>query len=105
MGCSEVDGKPQAAPELGYLLPHLRAGTIEKNARQHHPLRIAQRSFARGIDCLSTGTVDIHLPAPGKRFAALIGVDSNDISYYSSLGRGDLSVAVEVNGKQLFHSP
>ena len=47
----------------------------------------------------------MHLSAPGKRFSALLGVDSNDLGYYSSLGRGNLVVAIEVNGKEAFRSP
>ena len=43
----------------------------------------------------------MHLPAPGKRFSAAIGVDSNDITYYSSLGRGNVTVWVDVNGKEV----
>ena len=31
-------------------------------------------------------------------------MDSNDITYYSSLGRGNVTVAVDVNGKELFRS-
>ena len=46
----------------------------------------------------------MHLPAPGKQFTAIVGVDSNDITYYSSLGRGQVIAAVEVNGKEMFHS-
>jgi alpha-galactosidase len=47
----------------------------------------------------------VHLSAPGKRFSALLGVDSNDLGYYSSLGRGNLVVTIEVHGKEIFQSP
>ncbi len=102
---AKFDGRPQARPDLGYMLPKLTTGTVEKHSRQHHPLKIAERSFAQGIHCPSTGEIEIHLPASGDRFTAWVGVDSNDISYYSSLGRGQVSVAVEVNGKEQFRSP
>ncbi|HEX4489477.1 MAG TPA: alpha-galactosidase, partial [Terriglobales bacterium] len=102
---AKFEGKPQARPDLGYLLPKIKSGALERNARQKHPLKIATESFATGIHCPSKGTIQVHLPAPGKRFTAAVGVDSNDISYYSSLGRSDVTVAVEVKGKQVFKTP
>jgi alpha-galactosidase len=101
---AKFEGKPQAAPDLGYLLPQLKAGSLEKNSRQGHGLKIGDKSFERGVHCPSVGTVKVHLPAPGKRFSAAIGVDSNDITYYSSLGRGNVTVVVDVNGKEVYRS-
>ena len=101
---AKFEGKPQSAPDLGFLLPQLKSGTLEKNSRQGHGLKIGDKSFARGIHSPSVGTVKVHLPAPGKVFSAAIGVDSNDITYYSSLGRGNVTVAVDENGKEVFRS-
>jgi hypothetical protein len=101
---AKFEGKPLSAPDLGYLLPQLTSGSLEKNSRQNHKLKIGDKSFDRGIHCPSVGTVKVHLPAPGKRFSAAIGVDSNDITYYSSLGRGNVTVAVNVNGKGAYRS-
>jgi alpha-galactosidase len=101
---AKFEGKPQSAPDLGYLLPQLKNGTLEKNSRQNHGLKIGDKSFERGIHCPSVGVVKVHLPSPGKRFSAAIGVDSNDITYYSSLGRGNVTVAVDVNGKETYRS-
>jgi alpha-galactosidase len=102
---AKFEGQPQPASDRGSLLPHLKFGLPEKNIRQGHTLRIADQSFLRGIHCPSVGTIDVHLPAPGNRFTALVGVDSNDVAYYSSLGRGQVIASVEVNGKQVFRSP
>jgi alpha-galactosidase len=102
---ARFDGKPQPRPDLGYLLPQLKSGLPEKNARQHHGLQIAGQPFARGLHCPSVGTIEVHLPAPGKHFSAWVGVDSNDITYYSSLGRGNVFVGVKVGGKEVFRSP
>src|SRR4030095_6102710 len=101
---AKFEGNPQAAPDLGYLLPQLKSGTLEKNSRQNHGLKIGGKSFERGIHCPSIGTVKVHLPSPGKRFSAGIGVDSNDITYYSSLGRGNVTVWVDVGGKEVYRS-
>ena len=102
---AKFDGKPQPRPDLGYLLPKLKSGALQRNARQGHPLKIAAETFPRGIHCPSKGTIQVHLPAPGKRFTAAVGVDSNDISYYSSLGRSQVVVALEAGGKRLFETP
>jgi alpha-galactosidase len=102
---AKFDGNPESRPDLGYLLPQLKSGLLEKNARQHHGLQIAGKPFARGLHCPSVGTLEVHLPAPGKHFGAWVGVDSNDITYYSSLGRGNVFVTVAVGGKEVFHSP
>jgi alpha-galactosidase len=101
---AKFEGKPQSAPDMGYLLPQLKSGSLEKNSRQNHPLRIGDKLFDRGIHCPSAGIVKVHLPSPGKRFSAAIGVDSNDITYYSSLGRGKVTVAVVVDGKEAYRS-
>jgi hypothetical protein len=46
----------------------------------------------------------VHLPGPGASFAAVIGVDSNDVGYYSNAGRGEVVASVEVNGKKVLTS-
>jgi alpha-galactosidase len=101
---AKFDGISIPGPHFGYLLPTLKPGSLEKNSRQHHPLQIAGKLFERGIYCPSPGTIQVYLPAPGKRFTAFVGVDSNDITYYSSLGRGNVIVTVEVNGEERFRS-
>jgi hypothetical protein len=101
---AKFEGTMQSAPDLGYLYPQLKAGSLEKNARQGHGLKIGKQSFGKGIHCPSIGTVKVHLPAPGSRFSAAIGVDSNDVTYYSSLGRGNVTVSAEVNGKEAYRS-
>lgn len=102
---AEFEGKTVSAPDLGYLLPKLNAGSIEKNARQGHPLKIGEKGFDHGIHCPSEGTIKVHLPVAAKHFSTQIGVDSNDITYYSSLGRGEVTVAIDVQGKEVYRSP
>ncbi|OJV40295.1 MAG: hypothetical protein BGO25_03895 [Acidobacteriales bacterium 59-55] len=102
---AKFDGKVKPRPDSSYLLPELKSGVPERNARQGRKLRIADRLFDRGINCPSDGVMKVHLSTPGKRFSALLGVDSNDLGYYSSLGRGNLVVTIEVHGKEMFQSP
>jgi alpha-galactosidase len=101
---AKFEGRLEKAPDEGYLIPELMSGVLEKNSRQSHGLRIASASFAHGFNIPSSGAVRVHLPAPVERFTAVIGVDSNDITYYSSLGRGQVVVTVEVGGKEVFRS-
>jgi alpha-galactosidase len=102
---AKFDGNPESRPDAGYLLPQLKSGLLEKTARQSHTLQIAAKQFTRGLHCPSVGTIKVHLPASGKHFNAWIGVDSNDITYYSSLGRGSVVISVVVRGKEVFRSP
>src|ERR1700727_1520905 len=101
---AKFDGKPEPPADLGYLLPKLKSGALERNTRQHHQLEIAGRLFDRGIHCPSVGTIEVHLAAPARHFSAWVGVDSNDITYYSSLGRGNVRAAVTAGGKDLFQT-
>jgi alpha-galactosidase len=101
---AKFEGKVMPQPDSGYLLPKLKTGLLQKRTRQNHELQIAGKSFERGIHCPSPGTIEVHLPAPGKRFSTVVGVDSNDITYYSSLGRGNVVVSIDAGGKELFRS-
>jgi alpha-galactosidase len=101
---AKFDAKARPRLDSGYLLCRLKNGLPEKNSRQGHPLEIAGKFFERGIHLPSTGAVQVHLPEAADRFSAMVGVDSNDISYYSGVGRGKVAVAVEVNGREVFQS-
>src|ERR1700751_5477358 len=91
---AKFEGRSNPTPDVGYLLPQLKRGNLETNSRQGHELRIEEKQFVRGLHCPSVGMVKVHLPAAGARFTAAVGVDSNDITYYSSLGRGSVTIAV-----------
>ena len=49
--------------------------------------------------------MEVHLPSAGKAFRAVVGVDSNDVGYYTNEGRGSLIASVEVGGEERFRSP
>lgn len=92
-------------PVEANLLPHLKSGAIEKNRRQGRTLRIAGAEFDRGIVMPSTGEIIVRLPAPGKSFHAMAGVDSNDTGYYLNAGRGSVVISVLIEGRQQYRSP
>ena len=102
---AKFEGRVLPQPDRGYLLPDLKSGAVEKNSRLGHALRIGDTSYATGVYCPSTGTIKLHLPEPGSRFTASVGVDSNDLTYYSGLGRGNVVVTVTVGGVEKFRSP
>ncbi len=99
------EGRLVPPPDNGYILPELRSGSLEKNARMGRQLRIADASYTTGVYCPSAGAVKVHLPGPGARFIAWTGVDSNDVTYYSGEGRGHVVIEVLVGGVEKFRSP
>jgi alpha-galactosidase len=82
-----------------------RSGAIHKNSIRGRTFRVAGREFSRGINMPYPGEIRVHLPGPGAAFEAVVGVDSNDLGYYSSSGRGSVVASVEAGGKELFRSP
>ena len=97
-------GQPEVRPARGYLEVSLAHGPIEKNAVKGHSLLIFHEHYRRGLYCPSEGEVVVHLPQPGRWFEAVVGVDSNDVGYYSNSGRGSVIASVEVGGKEVFRS-
>jgi alpha-galactosidase len=71
---------------------------IEKNAVRGHRMRVADREFARGIHMPAPGRIEIKLSKPAARFDAVVGVDSNDLGYYSNGGRGSVVASVTAPG-------
>jgi alpha-galactosidase len=102
---AKFDAHTESNPDIGYLLPDLHSGSLQKNSRQQHELMIAGKRFEHGIHCPSVGDIHVHLPSAGKHFSAMVGIDSNDITYYSSLGRGSVTIAVAVGSSRVFETP
>jgi len=102
---AKFNGSSQPQPDLGYFQPKLESGLPEKSARRGNKLKIADVEFDKGIHCPSMGTVEVHLPAPGDRFSAMVGVDSSDIGYYSGYGHGNVTLVISIGGKEVYRSP
>jgi alpha-galactosidase len=98
-------GQPDTRPLPAHILVYNRTGSIHKNSIRGTRFRIAGRQFDRGINMPYPGEIAVHLPAPGAGFEAVVGVDSNDLGYYSNAGRGSVVASVEAGGKELFRSP
>ncbi len=98
-------GTADPNPVPAHLLVHLKSGALRHNRIQDRHFLIAGRSFERGVAMPSPGEVVVRLVGPAERFQALVGVDSNDLGYYSNGGRGSVVASVEVDGHEAFRSP
>ena len=92
-------------PQPAQILVSLKSGTLRRNRIQERRFLIAGKSFERGVAMSSPGEVVVRLAGPAERFNAVVGVDSNDIGYYSNGGRGSVVASVEVNGQEAYRSP
>ncbi|MGD0696329.1 MAG: alpha-galactosidase [Terriglobia bacterium] len=97
-------GEAPAESRQGYLLVHNASGSLLKNGIKGHPFRIVNTEYQRGINLPSVGTLLVHLPRPGRTIEAVVGVDSNDVGYYSNAGKGSVVASVELAGKEAFHT-
>ena len=77
---------------------------MTKNGVQGHHFRIVDQEYSRGLHFSSDGKVRVVLAGPAKSFEAVVGVDSNDLGYYSNVGRGAVVASVDVAGKTPFRS-
>ena len=97
-------GDVAPTPRQSYLLPYIQTGKLDKNGIQGRPFRIVNQKYSRGLYFPSDGKVRVQLSGPAKSFEAVVGVDSNDLGYYSNVGRGAAVASVNVAGKPLFRS-
>ncbi len=65
------------------------------------PLRIAGRSFAKGIGAHANGRIVVDLASPYKRFSAWVGVDDNSDT---AGGKGSVECIVKVDGREAAHT-
>ncbi len=98
-------GRPAARPAGAQIVVSPKPASLARNRIAGRAFRIVEREFAGGIAQRAPGQARIVLPAPGARFQALVGVDSNDLGYYANAGRGMVVASVEVNGVERFRSP
>ncbi len=97
-------GQSGTSPSQAHLIVRTKNGRIEKNRIKGRRMNIAGKLFDRGIVMPSPGEVEVYLPGPARSFEAVVGVDSNDLGYYASAGRGSVVASVEANGREQFRS-
>ncbi len=98
-------GQPDVRPATAHVLVYNRSGSIHKGAIRGRKFRIHTQEFSSGINMPYPGEIQVNLPAGARAFEAVVGVDSNDLGYYSNTGRGSVVASVEAGGKELFRSP
>lgn len=98
-------GVADSNPLPAHLLTRLKSGNLRRNRMLDRRFLIAGKNFERGVAMPSPGEIVVRLPGAAERFEAIVGVDGNDIGYYSNGGRGSVVATVEVNGRESFRSP
>ncbi len=83
------------------LLVRENHGPVSKNARGGQPLRLVDVQYTRGLYCHADSRIEVRLPGPGKRFSAVVGLDSNN---QTRPGRGSVVFSVAAAAEELFRS-
>ena len=91
---------PPDLPRVG-LTVYANNDPVQRNARAGKPMSIGKATYRRGLFCHAVSHLTVQLPGPGRRFSAIVGVDSNE---QTRPGRGSVRFAVEVDGKETFRS-
>lgn len=71
------------------------------NRRGDRPLKIAGKTYSRGLYCHAVSKIVVTLPGPGRHFTAQVGLDYNDDTLR---GRGSVIFSVTVNDQLAFKS-
>src|SRR5512133_2645947 len=71
------------------------------NRRGDKPMKLGDREYVRGLHCHAVSKIEVHLPAPGTTFSAVVGLDHNDDT---ARGKGSVIFSVTVNDKVAFRS-
>ena len=99
-----LDFRRQPSPKTpespaGRLVVVANHDPVLQNTRGGRPLTLGKTPYARGLYCHAVSRVIVRLPAPGKTFRAVVGVDSNP---QTSGGRGSVVFSVTVQNKTAF---
>ncbi|HEX4167829.1 MAG TPA: alpha-galactosidase [Bryobacteraceae bacterium] len=102
---AKFGGRSESLPPEANILLQLKPNAFARKNIQGHPFLIAGRTFADGVAMRSKGEIQVQVPAGASRFRAVVGVDSNDVGYYSNAGRGSVVASVMAGGTELYRSP
>jgi len=89
---------PQPEPGLDVFANN---DAVIPNGRGADPLRIGNKSYTRGLYCHAVSRVEVRLPAPGRKFTAVVGLDHNDDT---ARGKGSVVFKVTVQNQAAFES-
>ncbi len=74
---------------------------VIQNGRGTNRMKIGDKEYARGLYCHAVSKVDVHLPGPGRRFTAVVGLDHNEDT---ARGKGSVIFTVRVKDQVAFQS-
>ena len=94
-------GQGADLPEAGALRLVSGHDALQVNHHRMEALTVGGRVFDKGLYVHAQSELAVHLPGPGARFEALLGVDTN---FQTSGGRGSVVFVVEINGEESFRS-
>lgn len=97
----EPQRDPVQTPKIG-LFVHDNHGPIQRNSsHEKRPIKLGDKTFARGIYTHANSHIIVRLPGPGKTFSGIFGVDNN---HSTSGSRGSARFHVLVDEKEVFTS-
>lgn len=91
--------QPEIPAQPGLIVMVNGYGSVQQNARDGQPLRIADQQFKGGIFCHANSTIVVRLPGPAKSFSAQVGIDTN-----GQYGGGSIIFIVKGGDKELYRS-
>ncbi len=97
---TEIPALKPAEPVKPGLAVLANYGTVQRNGRDGHPLRIAGKMSTRGLYCHAVSRILVRLPGEGRSFTSIVGIDTN--GDYSG---GSVEFMVHVGDKRVFCSP
>ena len=92
--------KTPVAPKTG-LDVYANNDPVLPNSRGNRPLKIAGKTYSRGLYCHAVSKIVVTLPGPAKRFTAEVGLDHNEDTLR---GRGSVVFSVIVKDQIAFKS-
>ncbi len=92
--------KVPVTPEPG-LDVYANNDPVLPNSRDNRPLKIAEKTYSRGLYCHAVSKIVVTLPGPAKRFTAEVGLDHNEDTLR---GRGSVVFSVIVSDQIAFKS-
>lgn len=98
---AKFEGRSDAPARQVGLVVLANHDPVQQNARAGRPLRMGDRQFSGGLYCHAPSNVQVHLPKPGSRLTATVGVDSNE---QTGGGRGSVVFLVRVGDREVFRS-
>jgi alpha-galactosidase len=94
-------GAPVGLPTGPGLIVQANNDPIQKNGRHGKPFKLVDKSYTHGLFVHAVSKILVRLPAEGRTFSAIVGLDSNE---QTSGGRGSVAFSVNIGGKEAFKS-